>query len=123
MSFASLLASREPEPVLALDPDALAALPYSSGSVGAAKGVILTHRTIVSNLCQTIQAFPMTKADVVLAVLPMFHIFGFNVMTLCRLATGGTLVTLPRFEPQAFLTAIERYHVTHVGLLPRCCSS
>ncbi len=77
VSFASLLASREPEPVLELDPDALAALPYSSGTAGVAKGVILTHRTIVWNLCQTIQAFPMTKADVVLAVLPMFHTFGW----------------------------------------------
>src|SRR6267378_4116968 len=52
LSFASLLACQDPEPAPASDPDALAALPYSSGTTGMAKGVILTHRTIVSNVWQ-----------------------------------------------------------------------
>ena len=118
LSFASVLVSREPEPVVTIDLDARAAILYSSGTAGVAKGVILTHRAMLWNLCQITQAVPMKRGDVMLAVLPMFRIFGFNATTLCRLATGAAVVTLPRFEPETFLAAIERYRVTHLALVP-----
>jgi len=116
--FASLLACTDPEPEVTIDPDALAALPYSSGTAGPSKGVILTHRAIISNLCQVTDALGFSDNDVALCVLPMYHIYGFTVISLGRLAAGGTLVTLSRFEPESFLRAIERYRVTHLSLVP-----
>jgi acyl-CoA synthetase (AMP-forming)/AMP-acid ligase II len=117
-NVASLIECRDPEPNLALDPDMPAALPYSSGTTGVAKGVLLTHRTLVSNVCQTIEALRMTQDDVTLAVLPMFHIAGFTCTMLSRLAAGGSLVTMPRFEPEFFLKSIARYRVSHLPLVP-----
>lgn len=97
LSFASLLACNDPEPIVSSDPDGLAALPFSSGTTGLAKGVMLTHRTLVSNICQWTEAFPSANASpVVLAFLPMFHIFGFTIVTLCGFALGAKLVTVPR---------------------------
>lgn len=118
VSVASLLACQHAEPAVPLDPDALAALPFSSGTTGLAKGVVLTHRTIVSNICQYNEAVPTAEGTVVLAFLPMFHIFGFTVVTLCGLAAGATLVTVPRFEPEPFLKAIETYRVSRLAVVP-----
>ncbi len=118
LSFASLLASTGPEPRVAQDPDALAALPYSSGTTGLAKGVVLTHRSIVANICQYNQAYAVTEGVVTLAFLPMFHIFGFTVVTLCGLAAGAKIVTVPRFEPEPFLKAIASYRVSRLGVVP-----
>ena len=119
VSYASLLACEDPEPDVAQDPDAPVALPFSSGTTGIAKGVILTHRTLVSNVAQYREALPMSGTSrVALAVLPMYHIFGFTVITLCGLASGATLVTMPRFEPEAFLKTIERYRVSHLAVVP-----
>ena len=119
LSFATLLACTDPEPIVSSDPDALAALPFSSGTTGLAKGVMLTHRTLVSNVCQWSEAFSSPDANpVVLAFLPMFHIFGFTIVTLCGFATGAKLVTVPRFEPEPFLKAIADFRVTHLFVVP-----
>ena len=118
LSFTTLLACTDPEPIVPPDPDALAALPYSSGTTGMAKGVTLTHRTVVSNVCQFNEAFPMPAGASALAFLPMFHIFGFTVVTLCGLAAGAKLVTIPRFQPEPFLKAIETYRVSHLFVVP-----
>lgn len=119
LSFATLLACKDPEPIVSSDPDGLAALPYSSGTTGLAKGVMLTHRTLVSNVCQWSEAFSSTDANpVVLAFLPMFHIFGFTIVTLCGFAAGAKLVTVPRFEPEPFLKAIADFRVTHLFVVP-----
>jgi acyl-CoA synthetase (AMP-forming)/AMP-acid ligase II len=118
VSLATLINSTDPEPALPQDPDALAALPYSSGTSGLHKGVMLTHRTIVSNVCQAVQALQTPEGTVALAFLPMFHIYGFTVVTLCALAAGSKLVTLPRFEPASFLKAIEAYRVSRLALVP-----
>ena len=118
VSFAALIACEDPEPAVTLDPDALAALPYSSGTTGLAKGVVLTHRTLVSNVCQYLDVQKLADRDVSLIVLPMYHIFGFTVCTLCGLTAGATSVTMPRFEPEPFLQAIEKYRVTHLAVVP-----
>ena len=118
LSFAALLACTAAEPALAEDPDAVAALPYSSGTTGLAKGVVLTHATIVANVCQYNQASDLREGMVTLAFLPMFHIFGFTVVTLCGLAAGSKIVTVPRFEPEPFLKAIATYRVSRLGVVP-----
>ena len=117
VSLASVLACEEAEPEVPQDPGACAALPYSSGTSGLSKGVILTHRNIVSNIFQVLQARPPPECPVLLAYLPMFHIYGFAV-SLHSLTVGGLGVTLPRFEPQPFLKAIQDYRVTHLPVVP-----
>lgn len=118
VAFDQLLQCRDAEPSWPIDLDALAALPYSSGTTGAAKGVRLTHRTLVANVLQVDQMLPLPAGTVVLAFLPMFHIYGFAAITLCSLIGGATVVTLPRFEPEAFLSAIETWRVNRVGVVP-----
>jgi acyl-CoA synthetase (AMP-forming)/AMP-acid ligase II len=118
VSFASLLACSAAEPLVAADLDALAALPYSSGTTGLPKAVMLTHRNIVANIRQIAQAHDPPPDAVMLAYLPMFHIYGLSVLLLYGLAMGAHLVTLPRFEPEIFLQALQRYRVTHLNVVP-----
>lgn len=118
LNFSSLLACPDVEPLIQLDPSSPAALPYSSGTTGMAKGVLLSHRNLVSNVCQYMQAISLPQGAVTLALLPMFHIYGFTVITLCGLAGGATIVTIPRFEPESFLKAIARYRVSHLSVVP-----
>ena len=121
VSFAGLT---ETDGVPALDDideaglDALCALPYSSGTTGRSKGVRLTHRTLVSNICQVAAVAPVEAGDRVLAFLPMFHIMGFAVVALGGLAKGATVVTLPGFEPRSFLDAIQTHRINNVFVVP-----
>ena len=121
LAYESLLACTDCEPAVAENPDAIAALPYSSGTSGLQKGVVLTHRTILSNVVQYNAAtFEPGVAErmVVLALLPMFHIFGFTVIMLCGLARGVRLITLAHFEPASFLQALQQHRVTHLAVVP-----
>jgi acyl-CoA synthetase (AMP-forming)/AMP-acid ligase II len=97
---------------------AVAALPYSSGTTGRAKGVMLTHHNLVANLAQFAPMWPYGPDDVVCAVLPMFHIYGMNVIMNLALASGSTIVTLPRFDVDGYLATIERHRVTRLHLAP-----
>lgn len=96
----------------------LVALPYSSGTTGLPKGVMLTHRNLVANVVQCAVHDPAEADEVALAVLPYFHIYGLNaVLNLC-LHFGMTQVTMPRFELEVFLECLERYRVTRANLVP-----
>lgn len=117
LSFAALVACTDPQPTLTIDPEALAMLPYSSGTTGPSKGVRLSHRAMVTHTIQLLQATnPGIKT--ILALLPMFHASGFTVITLLGLALGAKLVTLPRFEPEGFLQAIAHHQVDFVAVVP-----
>jgi acyl-CoA synthetase (AMP-forming)/AMP-acid ligase II len=118
VSFASLLTCADEEPRSVFGPDSLAALPYSSGTSGLPKGVMLTHENLVSNMLQFSQASGWPDSAVSLAFLPMFHIYGMTVVLLSGLVTGMTLVTVPRFEPEPFLKALQDYRVTHLAVVP-----
>jgi acyl-CoA synthetase (AMP-forming)/AMP-acid ligase II len=116
--FASLLAGREAEQA-PIDPaEDLAVLPYSSGTTGVSKGVMLTHRNLVSNLYQVEVLQDLQEDDVILAVLPFFHIYGMNVVMNATLFGGASLVSLPRFELDSFLEAIQRHRVTWLYVVP-----
>jgi acyl-CoA synthetase (AMP-forming)/AMP-acid ligase II len=96
----------------------LAALPYSSGTTGFPKGVMLTHRNLVANLCQTQVAFPIEPDDTLIGVLPFFHIYGMTVIMNQGLLAGATIVTMPRFDLEQFLELLERHAVTRAYVVP-----
>jgi acyl-CoA synthetase (AMP-forming)/AMP-acid ligase II len=102
-----------------LDPAAaLVALPYSSGTTGFAKGVMLTHRNLVANLLQSACHLPLDDDDVVAGVLPFFHIYGQTVVMNSALMSGATVVTMPRFDLEGFLRMVERHRVTKAYVVP-----
>lgn len=92
----------------------LAALPYSSGTTGPSKGVALTHYNFVANLEQMVGT-GITASDgyqeISVCVLPFFHIYGMTCNMLMGLRHGGKIVTVPRFEPEAYLKALATYKV------------
>lgn len=96
----------------------LIALPYSSGTTGLPKGVMLTHRNLVANLCQMEGLCYFYEDDTLICVLPMFHIYGLVVVLNMGLYTGATVVTMPRFELESFLKAIQDYNVTLAHIVP-----
>ncbi|GIF97836.1 4-coumarate--CoA ligase family protein [Catellatospora citrea] len=118
-SVQELMATTAPAPAVVLDPaTALAVLPYSSGTTGVAKGVMLTHRNLVANIAQTQQVVKYDPADRVLAVLPFFHIYGLTVLMNMALSKGATLVVLPRFDLVEFLTAMADQKVSRAFVAP-----
>ncbi len=101
-----------------VDPDDVVCLPYSSGTTGLSKGVMLTHRNLVANIVQTGSASAMATDDKTLAVLPFFHIYGMQVLMNTGLAYGGTVVTMPRFDLEQFLSLHEQYAITRTFVAP-----
>ncbi len=99
--------------------DDVAVLPYSSGTTGLPKGVMLTHRNLVANIAQIIPPMDFTPGEgVALAVLPFFHIYGMQVLMNAALHNGGTLITMPRFDLEQFLELIQEHDVTHGYVVP-----
>jgi acyl-CoA synthetase (AMP-forming)/AMP-acid ligase II len=96
----------------------LALLPYSSGTTGTAKGVMLTHRALATNVAQMQTALRQTTEDRAMAVAPFFHAVGLTVVAGVTLRSGGTLVTLPRFDLEAYLGLIERHRLTLAVVVP-----
>jgi acyl-CoA synthetase (AMP-forming)/AMP-acid ligase II len=117
--FASLLAAGEQPPQVAIDPaEDLVALPYSSGTTGLPKGVMLTHRNLVADICQTIVHQRLRETDRVIAVLPFFHIYGLVVLMNLPLYGGATVVTMPRFDLPEFLRLVQEYRITRAWVVP-----
>ena len=120
--FSDLLSVGNSPPEVTINPrDDLVVLPYSSGTTGLPKGVMLTHHNLVANLCQFhgFESQPrLEENDIVLAVLPFFHIYGMVVVMKLALAHGATVVTMPRFDMADFLALIQRYRITTVPMVP-----
>jgi long-chain acyl-CoA synthetase len=106
LAFDELLSHSELD-VVPTDPNSLAALMFTSGTAGAPKAAMLTHGNLLSNISQTLASNPMYAKDVFFGVLPLFHIFGLNVVLGCAMSSGASLVLIERFDPSSALETIR----------------
>jgi acyl-CoA synthetase (AMP-forming)/AMP-acid ligase II len=120
--FATLLQSDGALPEISIDPaNDIVVLPYSSGTTGYPKGVMLTHRNLVANLVQMdgITGIDITNEnDIIMGILPFFHIYGMVVIMNMSLSRGATIVTMPRFDMVQFLELVQKHKITRVNLVP-----
>jgi len=119
--FANLLKSSAKLPEAEHDSkQTLAALPYSSGTTGLPKGVMLSHSNLVSNIFQIIapHGSGFVHDDVLLCFLPLYHIYGLNVLLNPALALGATLLTVPRFNLPQIAQLIVSEGVTTMPTVP-----
>jgi acyl-CoA synthetase (AMP-forming)/AMP-acid ligase II len=119
--FASLLDGDAPEelPEVSINPrEDLVVLPYSSGTTGLPKGVMLTHYNLVANLRQMEAIKYIHRDDRLVCVLPLFHIYGLVVIMNMGLYTGATIVMMPRFELDDFLRILQEHKVTLAHIVP-----
>jgi len=118
-TLADLIGEGAAPPEVEIDPGTdLAVLPYSSGTTGLPKGVMLTHRNLVANVVQTNTVFEIESEDVLIGVLPFFHIYGQTVIMNLALRNGAPVVTMPRFDLDQFLGLIEEHRVTLAHIVP-----
>lgn len=99
----------------------LAILPYSSGTSGLPKGVMLTHHNIIANVLQLEHPELINyreEGTSVLGVLPFFHIYGMVTVLFASLYAGSKIVSLPEFEPELFLNAISKHETNIVNIVP-----
>lgn len=96
----------------------LAVLPYSSGTTGNPKGVMLTHRNLVANVAQIRAIQDVNADDVVIAILPFFHIYGMSVLLNAVLHARARLVMMTSFDLEGFLANIADHKVTIAYIAP-----
>ena len=120
--FATLLrpsTSSIPKPAQS-SAETLAALPYSSGTTGLPKGVMLSHHNLVANVYQITgpNASEFNSADKVLCCLPLYHIYGLNVILNTLLSLGATIVLTPRFQLEQMTRLVTEEGITAMPLVP-----
>src|ERR1700732_959017 len=98
----------------------IAALPYSSGTTGLPKGVMLSHYNLVANVYQLIgpNAAPLKGDDILLDFLPLYHIYGLNVALTLSLALGSTLVLMPRFNVAQVCSLLTEESISTMLMVP-----
>lgn len=118
--WASLFAERHPLPEVDIDPAVdLAVLPYSSGTTGMPKGVMLTHRALVANATMIVNGpNELLEGEVFACVPPMFHIYGITMYLGAAMRIGGAVVCMPRFDFEDYLRVIERYRASFAVVVP-----
>jgi acyl-CoA synthetase (AMP-forming)/AMP-acid ligase II len=118
-SFDTLMVDNGRAEQVEIDPlEDLVALPYSSGTTGLPKGVMLTHHNLVANLRQMEGLCYFYETDTLICVLPLFHIYGLVVVLNMGLYSGATVVMMPRFDLEGFLQAVQDYNVSLAHLVP-----
>jgi long-chain acyl-CoA synthetase len=113
------LLSADPLAAIDVEPDHLAALIFTSGTAGSPRAAMISHGNLLANLEQGRSANQGIRADdVVYGVLPVFHIFGLNVVLGLSLFHGATVVLVQRFDPSTALDTIRERHVTVIPGAP-----
>lgn len=108
-------------PTVSIHPDDVLCMPYSSGTTGLPKGVMLTHKNLIANVEQITHpgmGVEFNSTQTVMNVLPMFHIYGMMVGMMIGLRYKMRTVTLPKFDPAMFIEALREYKPTYVPLVP-----
>lgn len=114
------LLTATPVPIVERAADDLAVLMFTSGTAGSPKAAMLSHGNLRANLDQ-MQSSPYRAQgadDVIMGVLPFFHIYGLNVVLGLSLFTGGSLLAIERFDPDSALEAIAKHGVTRIAGAP-----
>lgn len=100
----------------------MVALPYSSGTTGLPKGVMLTHKGLVTSIAQQVDGenpnLYFHQEDVILCVLPLFHIYSLNSVLLCGLRAKAAILLMPKFEINALLGLVHKHRVTVAAVVP-----
>jgi len=98
--------------------DDLVVLPYSSGTTGVSKGVMLNHGNLIANVAQVGYAGDIREDEKFIAVLPFFHIYGMQVLMNTGLRAGATIITMPRFDLEQFLKLHQEHGITRSFVAP-----
>ncbi|XP_039069035.1 LOW QUALITY PROTEIN: 4-coumarate--CoA ligase-like 1 [Hibiscus syriacus] len=98
----------------------LCALPFSSGTTGISKGVMLTHRNLVANLCSSLFSVGLDMVGEVttLGLIPFFHIYGITGICCATLRNKGKVVVMNRFDLRTFLNALITHEITFAPIVP-----
>jgi long-chain acyl-CoA synthetase len=112
ISDADMLAGGSEAPIVPRQADDLAVLMFTAGTAGAPRAAMLTHGNLLANIDQVQRHQPIDRRDVVLGVLPLFHIFGLNVVLGGALSVGAGVLLIDHFDPGATLDLIRRHLVT-----------
>ncbi|XP_008234565.1 PREDICTED: 4-coumarate--CoA ligase 2 [Prunus mume] len=123
LHFSVISEANETElPEVVIDPEDPVALPFSSGTTGLPKGVILTHKSLITSVAQQVDGenpnLYLKEDDVVLCVLPLFHIYSLNSVMLCSLRAGAAVLVMHKFEIGTLLELIQRYRVSVAAVVP-----
>ncbi|PSS08186.1 4-coumarate--CoA ligase [Actinidia chinensis var. chinensis] len=123
LPFSDLTNANENDiPAVKMSPDDVVALPYSSGTTGLPKGVMLTHRGLVTSVAQQVDGenpnLYFHSEDVIMCVLPLFHIYSLNSVLLCALRVGAAIIIMQKFEINMLLDLVQRYKVTIAPFVP-----
>uniref|UniRef100_A0A2P2L0M1 4-coumarate--CoA ligase n=1 Tax=Rhizophora mucronata TaxID=61149 RepID=A0A2P2L0M1_RHIMU len=123
LHFSDLTKADETEiPAVKINPDNVVALPYSSGTTGLPKGVMLTHKGLVTSVAQQVDGenpnLYFHEKDVILCVLPLFHIYSLNSVLLCGLRVGAAILIMQKFEIITLMELVQRYKVTVAPFVP-----
>jgi 4-coumarate--CoA ligase len=115
-------ANEDQLPEVEFDPEDAVALPFSSGTTGLPKGVILTHKSLTTSVAQQVDGenpnLYLTTEDVLLCVLPLFHIFALSTVLLCALRAGSAVLLIQKYEIGTLLGLIEKHKVTVAMVVP-----
>ncbi|XP_057545522.1 4-coumarate--CoA ligase 1-like isoform X1 [Amaranthus tricolor] len=121
-SYWNLLEDKNDLPKIEIVPNDVVALPYSSGTTGLPKGVMLTHKSLVTSVAQQVDGenpnLYFNNEDVILCVLPLFHIYSLNSVLLCGLRVGAAILIMPKFEINMLMELVQKYKVTIAPFVP-----
>jgi long-chain acyl-CoA synthetase len=120
-----IIAKASPSPRAAVAQNDIALLQYTGGTTGLPKGVVLTHRNLLSNTWQCRRWMPSLRdgREIFLGVLPFFHVYGMSACQNLAISVGGALVLLPRFQVPEVLETITRERVTVFPGIPAMYSA